>query len=206
MPQKRTVKGEEKILNHKIKQTKIEEVYKYKAYYYPDATCALSAKKQFYMQYGYYAKHCFKNTWGTGYIIFDTKKDLNLWYKEHTGHYFYDDEPEPGVKFTKTDAIEEIKRHYEFDIDRVLKSRDYSKPILAIGFQNAFGNSLYYNFVISTNDSDIDYRFSIHYQAYFIKVENLSNEQIKKITIDLIYKYYYKSRFAKRIETNNHIK
>ena len=129
-----------------------------------------------------------------------------MWYKEHTGHYFYDDEPEPGVKFTKEDAIKEIKNRYELVIDKVLRDRDYSKPILAIGFQNAFGNRMYYNFVISTNDSDIEYRFSIHYQPYFIRVENLSNEQIKEKTIDLIYKFYYKSRFAKRIEASNNTK
>lgn len=205
--EKKNVKAQkENTSNYGIKQTKIVETYKYKAYRYPNATCALDAKKQFYNQYGYYAKHCFKNIQEPGFIIFDTKKDLNMWYKEHTGHYFYDDEPEPGVKFTKEDAIKEIKNRYELVIDKVLRDRDYSKPILAIGFQNAFGNRMYYNFVISTNDSDIEYRFSIHYQPYFIRVENLSNEQIKEKTIDLIYKFYYKSRFAKRIEASNNTK
>ena len=41
-------------------------------YYYPDALDALTAKKQFLKEHHYYAKHCFQNTWGIGYVIFDT--------------------------------------------------------------------------------------------------------------------------------------
>ena len=40
-------------------------------YYYPDAPDAFSAKIQFLKEHHYYAKHCFKNTWGKGYVIFD---------------------------------------------------------------------------------------------------------------------------------------
>ncbi len=48
-------------------------------HYYPDAPDALSAKKQFLREHHYYAKHCFHNTWGTGYVIFDSKEEVNLW-------------------------------------------------------------------------------------------------------------------------------
>ena len=57
-------------------------------YFYPDAHDALSAKTQFLKEYHRYAKHCFQNTWGKGYVIFDTKEDVNLWFKEHTGGFF----------------------------------------------------------------------------------------------------------------------
>ena len=54
-------------------------------YFYPTAPDALSAKIKFLKEHHRYAKHCFKNTWGKGYVIFDTKEDVNLWYKEHVG-------------------------------------------------------------------------------------------------------------------------
>ena len=57
-------------------------------YYYPYAPDALSAKIHFLKEHHYDARHCFKNDWGTGYVIFDTKEEVNLWYKEHTGRYF----------------------------------------------------------------------------------------------------------------------
>ena len=50
-------------------------------YYYPDAHDALTAKKQFLREHHYYAKHCFQNTWGTGYVIFDTKEEVNQFLK-----------------------------------------------------------------------------------------------------------------------------
>lgn len=43
-------------------------------YYYPNATDALDAKKQFLREHHYKISHCFKNTWGTGYVLFDTKE------------------------------------------------------------------------------------------------------------------------------------
>ena len=45
-------------------------------YFYSDAHDALSAKTQFLKEYHRYAKHCFQNTWGKGYVIFDTKEDV----------------------------------------------------------------------------------------------------------------------------------
>ena len=100
------------------------------------------------------------------------------------------------------DAINEIKQRYESIIDKTLRDRDYSMPILAIGLQHAFGNSMCYKFAKSTNDSDIEYRFSIHYEAYYMNASNFSNAQIKEKTMDIIYRYYYKSRFEKRIEAS----
>ena len=82
-------------------------------YYYPDAHDALTAKKQFLREHHYYAKHCFQNTWGTGYVIFDTKEEVNKWHKEHAGTYFYDEEYEAGTTFTEADAIKEIEDKIE---------------------------------------------------------------------------------------------
>ena len=47
-------------------------------YFYSDAPDALSAKTQYLKEHHRYAKHCFQNTWGKGYVIFDTKEDVNL--------------------------------------------------------------------------------------------------------------------------------
>lgn len=50
-------------------------------YYYPNENDALSAKIQFLREHHYMIKHCFRNTWGTGFVLFDTKEDVNEWYK-----------------------------------------------------------------------------------------------------------------------------
>ena len=78
-------------------------------YYYPNAKDALSAKIQFLKEHHYKINHCFQNTWGTGYVLFDTKEEVNLWWKEHTGSYFYKEEYEPGTTFTESDAIFQIQ-------------------------------------------------------------------------------------------------
>lgn len=86
-------------------------------YYYPSATDALSAKKMFLREHGYKIPHCFQNTWGTGYVLFDSKADVNNWYKEHTGEAFYKEEYEPGTIFTKNDALREIEQSYGSQIN-----------------------------------------------------------------------------------------
>jgi hypothetical protein len=86
-------------------------------YYYPNANDALSAKIQFLKEYHYQINHCFRNTWGKGYVLFDTKADVNEGYKEHTGDYFYTEEYEPGTTFTESDAIKEIESRYGDLID-----------------------------------------------------------------------------------------
>ena len=65
-------------------------------YYYPEAETALDAKKNFLRQHHYRIAHCFYNTWGKGYVLFDTRKEVNVWWKEHTGEIFYKDENENG--------------------------------------------------------------------------------------------------------------
>lgn len=96
-------------------------------YFYPSATDALSAKKMFLREHRYRINHCFQNTWGTGYVLFDSKADVNAWYKEHTGRYFYTDEYEPGTIFTKEDAYKEIERTYGREIDTALSGRNMLK-------------------------------------------------------------------------------
>lgn len=66
-------------------------------YFYPSASDALSAKKMFLREHGYRNPHCSQNTWGTGYVLFDSKTDVNNWYKEHIGEAFYKEEYEPGT-------------------------------------------------------------------------------------------------------------
>lgn len=81
-------------------------------YYYPNENDALSAKIQFLREHHYKINHCFRNTWGTGFVLFDTKEDVNEWYKENTGHPFYTEVYEKGAKYTETDAINEIENRY----------------------------------------------------------------------------------------------
>ena len=60
-------------------------------YYYTNVNDALSAKIQFLREHYYKINHCLRNAWGTGFVLFDTKEDVNEWYKEHTEHSFYVD-------------------------------------------------------------------------------------------------------------------
>ena len=98
-------------------------------YYYPNENDALSAKIHFLREHHYKIKHCFRNTWGTGFVLFDTKEDVNEWYKEHTGHPFYTEVYEKGAKFTETEAISEIENSYGGLIDIVLSNRAMSLPV-----------------------------------------------------------------------------
>lgn len=66
-------------------------------YYYPNAKNALDAKIQFLREHHYKIRHCFSNIRGTGYVLFDTRIEVNIWWKEHTGKVFYNDENENGV-------------------------------------------------------------------------------------------------------------
>lgn len=177
-------------------------------YYYPDAIDALTAKKQFLKEHHYYAKHCFQNTWGTGYVIFDTKEEVNLWYKEHTGRYFYDAEYEPGTTFTEADAIKEIEDRYGNLIDEALSLRDYTMPILAIGLPSstAFGNRLFLKFSKSVAEEDITWRFYTHYIAVCLKVEGISNINLRHRLVRILYDHFYEYRFKKRIEGSKNYK
>ena len=65
-------------------------------YYYPDAENALDAKIQFLREHHYKIRHCFMNDGGKGYVLFDTRIDVNEWYKEVHGRVFYKDERENG--------------------------------------------------------------------------------------------------------------
>ena len=171
-------------------------------HYYPDAPDALSAKKQFLREHHYYAKHCFHNTWGTGYVIFDSKEEVNLWWKEHTGRYFYTEEYEPGTIFTETDALKEIEDRYGNVIDDTLSLRDYTLPILAIGLpsSSAFGNRLFLKFSKSTAEEDITWRFYTHYIPLCVEVRNISNLDLRRYIVKHLYQYFYNDRFKKRIE------
>ena len=170
-------------------------------YFYPDAPDALSAKTQYLKEHHRYAKHCFQNTWGKGYVIFDTKEDVNFWYKEHTGRYFYDAEYEPGTTFTESDAIKEIENCYGSLIDKTLSSRDYNLPTFAIGLPSptSFGNRLFLKFSKSFEEEDIDRRFYEHYYPVFFRA-NVSNSDLRRRLIRLLYEHFYESRFKKRIE------
>lgn len=170
--------------------------------YYPNAIDALTAKKQFLKEHHYYAKHCFHNTWGSGYVLFDTKEEVNLWYKEHTGKYFYDDEYEPGTIFTESDAIKEIENLYGELIDTTLSARDHTLPILAIGLPSpsTFGGRLFLKFSKSVEEKDIERRFYIHYFPVCLNVQNISNIELRNKLIQLLYNHFYEDRFIKRIE------
>lgn len=170
-------------------------------YYYPDAPDALSAKTQFLREHHRYAKHCFQNTWGKGYVIFDTKEDVNLWYKENTGIYFYKEEYEQGTIFTESDAIKEVENEYGRLIDETLAARDYTLPTLAIGLPSptAFGNRMFLKFSKSFAEEDIERRFYEHYYPVFFRA-NVCNADLRRRLIRLLYDHFYESRFKKRIE------
>lgn len=172
-------------------------------YYYPDALNALDAKKSFTKDHHYRANHCFRNIWGDGYVLFDTKADVNAWYKENSGQRFYTEEYETGMTFTKADAINEIEYWYGKTIDELLQKRNYNLHILAVGLPSstAFGNHMFLSFVKSSNEEDIERNFYIHYNARLIKVsESLSNTTIRAKLIEMLYKHFYNARFKKRIE------
>lgn len=171
-------------------------------YYYPNENDALSAKIQFLREHHYKINHCFRNTWETGFVLFDTKEDVNEWYKENTGHPFYSEVYEKGTKFTETDAITEIENSYGSLIDRALSSREITLPVLAIGLPStsAFGNRILLKFTKSTDENDIEWRFYILYNAICWDVSSLSNTYIRKALIKLLYNHFYEHRFKQRIE------
>ena len=140
-------------------------------------------------------------------MLFDTKEDVNLWYKEHTGSYFYTAEYEPGTIFTESDAIKEIENWYGKLIDETLLSRDYTLPILAIGLPSstAFGSRLFLKFTKSVEEKDIERRFYIHYFPKCLNVLNISNNEIRNKLIQLLYEHFYNDRFKKRIEGSKNI-
>lgn len=172
-------------------------------YYYPNENDALSAKIQFLREHHYKINHCFRNTWGTGFVLFDTKEDVNEWYKEHTGHPFYAEAYEKGTKFTETEAITEIENFYGSFIDNALSKRDMSLPVLAIGLpsSSAFGNRMLLKFAKSTDENDIEWHFYIHYNARCWDVSSVENSLIRKALIKLLYNHFYDYRFKQRIES-----
>lgn len=176
-------------------------------YYYPDAPDAFSAKIQFLKEHHYYAKHCFKNTWGKGYVIFDTKEEVNDWHMEHARIRFYTEEYEPGTIFTESDAIKEIEDWYGDFIDKTFSMRDYTLPTLAIGLPSptAFGNRLFLQFSKSFEEEDIVYRFYERYHPVFFRTLNISNSELRRKLIRLLYNHFYESRFKKRIEGSKNI-
>lgn len=170
-------------------------------YFYPSATDALSAKKMFLREHGYKIPHCFKNTWGSGFVLFDSKADVNSWYKEHTGEAFYKEEYEPGTIFTKQDAYKEIDRAYGSQIEEVLRSRDFSLSTLALGLPSTFGNRMFLKFVQSSDESDIERKFYIHYDPFILDANScISDSYLKDQIKTIIYKAFYNSRFKNRIE------
>ena len=173
-------------------------------YFYPLAPDALSAKRMFLREHGYKISHCFQNTWGSGYVLFDSKADVNNWYKEHTGELFYKDEYEPGTIFTKNDALREIEQSYGSQIDEVLHYRNPSMPNLAVGLPSSFGNQIFLQFVKSSDEKDIAYRFYIHYDSFILDAnDGIPNRTLREQIVSIIYKVFYNSRFKKRIEGSN---
>lgn len=170
-------------------------------YYYPNASNALDAKKMFLREHGYKISHCFQNKGASGYVLFDTKEEVNLWWKELTGKYFYDEEYEPGTRFTEEDAIREIENSYGRYIDEELSKRDFSMPIMAVGLPYTYGNRMLITFSKSTEERDIAYRFYLHYDGFTFDVNpNISNLTLRQRIISLIFKHFYHKRFKKRIE------
>lgn len=169
-------------------------------YYYPDAPDALSAKKQFLREHHYYAKHCFKNTWGKGYVIFDTNDDINEWYIKNTGKPYSRAINEIGRTYTKQDALQEIESRYGKYIDSILAGRDYVLPILAVGLckDTLFGSPIFLRFAKSSLEEDIERRFYIHYyKAGCFEIAQYSNLKLREILINTLYHHFYEHYFKK---------
>ncbi len=164
-------------------------------YEYPDAPDALSAKIEFYKEHHYKIKHCFQNTGGKGYVLFDTNEDINEWYIEKYGRPYI----KPVKIYTKEEAIKEIESRYGKYIDEVLANRDTTLPILAVGLPSstAFGNSLFLKFSKSADEEDIAWRFYIHYNAFCFEVTPLdSNSEIREILLNTLYTHF-KERYSR---------
>jgi hypothetical protein len=170
-------------------------------YYYPTALNRTHAMKMHYKRHGHDAPHCFKNLWGDGYVLFDTKADVNAWYKEHSGQVFYKEEYEPGTIFTKDDAYKEIEQTYGYALDSFFSSRDMTMPILALGLPASYGDLIFMRFTTSDDENDIAYRFYLHYTPVIFDVNaNTSNTYLRNEIVKIIYKHFYTSRFKSRIE------
>ena len=167
-------------------------------YFYPEAHDALSAKKQFLRDYHYFIDHCYKNTFGKGYVLFDTKDDINKWWKENTGYVLYKDDVKQT--YTRSEAFTLVRQRYGNSIDEILASRDHSLPFLAVGLPptTAFGNRLFLKFVSSSNEEDIERRFYIHYNARIFSIDGMSNDNIREKLVEFLYNYFAKEKFFKR--------
>lgn len=174
-------------------------------YYYPNAQTSLEAVKQFYREQHRRANHCFRNNYdgNTGYIVFDSKEEVNKWWEEQTGEYFYKSECKPSIVFSKSDAIKEIEDEYGAEINSLLAHRDMSLSVLAIGLcsATAFGNKILLKFAKSTREEDVCWRFYSHYNARCWEVSSqISSTCIREELINLLYNYFYEEKFKKRIE------
>lgn len=171
-------------------------------YYYPEAKDSLDAKIQFTREHHYRINHCFQNTWGKGYVLFDTKADVNEWHKEHTGRPFYMDVYEPGTVFREEDAYKEIRQRYGETINRALSNRTSATIYLNLFLPSstAFGSNigLYFSSELpELTDSDL------YHDPFFegtYKVASLSNSEIEHQLVRKLYKFFYNSRFKERIE------
>lgn len=109
----------------------------------------------------------------------------------------------PGTIYEKIDAIKEIEDNFGEYLDKVLSHREISLPVLAIGL-DAFNFSTHNSlicFAKSHKEEDIAWRFYTHYDAAWIKVSpDDTNEAIREIIIDYIFRFFYKGRFKNRIE------
>lgn len=172
-------------------------------YYYPNAQTSFDVVKQFWREHHRRANHCFRNNKGTGYVVFDSKEDVNKWYEEQTGEYFYKAECRADIVFSKSDAIKEIEDEYGAEINFLLAHRDMSLPVLAIGLcsATAFGNKIFLTFAESTKEEDICWRFYSHYNTRCWEVSpQTSSIRIRQELINLLYNYFYEDRFRKRME------
>lgn len=171
-------------------------------YYYPNAKDSLEAKRQFEREHGYLIKHCFENTWGKGYVVFDTKADVNEWHKEHTGRPFYMDVYEPDSIFKEDDAYQEIRNNYGETINGAINRRNRTSTYLNLYLPSstAFGNKIALYFSSESpklTDSDL---FHDPYFYGTFKISSLSDKEIEQQLVKLLYKYFYNSRFKERIE------
>ena len=95
-------------------------------------------------------------------------------------------------KSNYNNLVKKIEYEYGAQLNEVLSKRDYSLPYLAIGLDNptAFGNNAVIKFCKSTKDKDVEWRFSIHYIPYFIKVNGLSNNEVRQEVIKIMARHF----------------
>ena len=92
---------------------------------------------------------------------------------------------------------QEAENKYGELLDKTLQERDFNLPVLAVGLTPK-GSSLIdrtiFKFSQSNKDEDIEWRFSLHYDAFYFDVRGLSNSVIRDDVMSCLANYLKDNR------------